>query len=145
MTEIEIMKDMECCAEHNCGECSRSASTTNGCVNRLLKDALGVIKLQKSAVENGNKTIDSLLQKVAEYESSARPRIKIAELISSVNVIIENSFDSDDCGDYIGSLIKSMQKLLKLLELEGAYIAFSPFDKYPQIKMGIKNREKKSL
>jgi hypothetical protein len=135
MTEIEIMKDMECCAEHNCDECSRSASITNGCVNRLLKDALGVIKLQKYAVENGNKTIDSLLQKVAEYESSALCRIKMDDVINCVNDIIENSVDDDECGDYVGCLIDSCQKLIKLLKIEDAQVVFGAWNLTPKIQM----------
>jgi hypothetical protein len=127
------MADMECCITLDCDNCSRELSP--GCYGKLFKDAISIIRMQRSAIKRGNDAIDSLSQTVKIYEGSCKIRVEMKDVVKMVNEIIECSFDADDCGDYMGNLISVCQEFITLLELDGGQVAFDASSRYPKIQM----------
>ena len=121
MTEVDIMKDLECCAVGSCDDCSRR-TVVGDCSTGLKKDALSIIKMQKNSLKNANETIERLSAEVKRFESAARlPAVD--ELFDLFNRIVQEAYlhgegwggKDDEAGDTWGELIYAMQDVKKKL------------------------------
>lgn len=79
VTDMEIIKALECCSEHNtlCDGCSYKHKTVEYCDSDLCKDAIALIKRQKAEIERLKKFLD-MSRKVSLARRDSN--LKICEL-----------------------------------------------------------------
>ena len=64
MTDNEIIKALKCCCiEHACSKCHYSKTCSANCINKIMRDTLDLINLQKAEIEKKDTEIDILIRK----------------------------------------------------------------------------------
>lgn len=132
MTENEIIKDLECCSQKKCSNCSRIGIV--GCSDILAKDAYQVIKLQKDHLKDVQDTINRL-------ESAAKFDFSLKDLVSRLNEVIEESIahGGDSGGAYFCNwhgFMRAVSSLLQLID-KGNELVLT-VDKYEDAKIQFK-------
>ena len=128
MTDNEIMRALECCIKHDCGECCliNYSDDADVCQTKLMKYALDLINRQKAEIErlkDFNENLQTantcLSNEILDIKSEARK--ELAEKIKAKNgndfleewheyADIYYDFNQEEFEAYIDNLLGEMEK-----------------------------------
>lgn len=138
MTDVEIIHDLEKCAISKCSECSRSKDDDLACSEKLLRDAVSIMKLQKNAIEACSESIAEFKEDNSRLRAAVRVSYTKQELVRAVNSIIESFAEDASCdecgGDEWGGKIDAIQGFIRLIGRENCAIAIGAVADYPLIQ-----------
>ena len=139
MTEVDIIRDMEYCSIGKCHKCSRSKDDDLGCRDKLMQDAISIMKLQQNAVTCGAQAIDQLKMDNASLSMTARFNFTKLELVKKVNRIIrcfsnDGNYDSGDGQDEWGGKIDALKDFIELIGIANCSIVVNVKEDYPTIQ-----------
>lgn len=135
MTEVDIIRDLECCVEHDCATCSRRSVDT--CGEDLDRDILSVLKLQRNALEQYREDFDRLTKESARLSAAVNRNYSKLELVQAVNRIIKSCYDTGYCyecsGDPWSGKIEAIKSFIELIGEENCAVAVGVQDDFPLI------------
>ena len=125
MTEIDIMRDLDCCANKACNSCTRQGVV--GCSDELAKSAATIIKMQQEAMQSMSKDVVCKIEENKAMSECIRWTFTKEELVGKINDIISASIThGGDAGGAYGSdldgLVHKISNLLYKIDKENELV-----------------------
>lgn len=138
MTEVDVMNDMVCCENADCGNCSRLSEISGDCRRKLLRDARSVIKLQCDSLSGVSETIDKLKEENLALRNALKCNYEKKQLVAKMNDVIrafgEDGYWDEECQESpLDMQVDALKKLLDLIGWDNYKIVIEKGCKYPQI------------
>lgn len=113
MNDLDMMRNIECCINHNCDKCDYHTEEASYCAANMMKDANTILHMQHDALKGFSEELEKLTEENARLKTMAKFPFDERTLVEKVNDIVYACMDDfDDYDDGGHAYVRMLEKLL---------------------------------